>query len=216
MTTPAEATSGGPLSSEFVSKSVSVRNASRGPLPRLRNSSRQYDVVWLSGSGDVISETISGRFLPILENACGSVARGTLVNTTAGPIAVEDLTPSDEVITSEYGPLPLQWIGSYEFLNQVSSPTEHARLLRVTSGAFGLNKPEQDLLLTEQAHALIRHPACQKLFGMENAFAPICAFEDGEHVISVTPASSVTVYNLAFDRQATIMANGVELGIWGL
>ena len=49
------------------------------------------------------------------------------------------------------------------------------------------------------------------LFGVDLVFGLVCVFEDGMSVISVMPMSLVAVFNFAFDRQATIMVNGVEL-----
>lgn len=195
----------------FDSKSQALRVPQRGPLPRTRNLSRPYDVAWLTSSGDVAYDTIVAPSVPVIESACANMARGALVATSKGPIAVEDLVPGMEVVTSEHGPLPVQWIGSYEMSPRDAQTSDRGRLFRVTSDAFGLGKPAQDLLLAPRAHILMRQAACKALFGVDLAFGPVRAFEDGMSVISVTPMSAVTVFNLAFDYQATILANGVEI-----
>ena len=191
--------------------STMARAPLRGPLPRAHMLSRPYNLAWLSASARVAYDTIAAPAVPVIEAACANVARGSLISTAQGPVAVEDLVPGMSILTSEYGPLPLQWVGSYDVTPHEAAPTDRAKLFRVTSDAFGLSKPASDLMLAPRAHILMRHPACKALFGMDLAFAPIRAFEDGEQVISITPMSSVSLYNLAFDRQATVMANGVEL-----
>jgi len=130
---------------------------------------------------------------------------------TDGPIAVEDLTPGTPILTSEYGPLPLQWVGSSVHPGSDAPGQDSAKLYRVTADAFGLAKPSADLMLAPRSHILMRHAACRELFGVDLAFAPIRAFEDGLQVVAITPISGIQLYNLAFDRQATIIANGVEV-----
>ncbi len=181
--------------------------------PPLRHSTPTIacDVSWLNADGTVGTSNIMAPALPMIEAACGNVARGTLISTSDGPIAVEDLTPGTRILTSEYGPLPLQWVGSTLHLPNDAPGQEGNKLFRVTADAFGLAKPSADLMLAPRSHILMRHAACRELFGVDLAFAPIRAFEDGLQVVAITPISGIQLYNLAFDRQATIIANGVEL-----
>lgn len=182
-----------------------------GQRPRTHAMSRPYNIAWLTRQGEARFDTVVAPCVPVIESACASMARGALVATDQGLVAVEDLIPGMHVITSEYGPIPVQWIGSYEMSIREAQTPDRGMLFRVTTDAFGLAKPEQDLLLAPRAHILMRHAACRSLFGLEMAFAPVRAFEDGMAVFSVKPASPVSVYNLGFDRQATIKVNGIEL-----
>ena len=183
----------------------------RGPLPRPHLMSRPYEITWLTSTGDVMYDTIMAPAVPVIEAACANFARGSLVATTQGPVAIEDLVPGMGVITSEHGPLPLQWVGSYDMTPREAQTSDRGKLFRVTSDAFGLAKPASDLMLAPRSHLLMRHAACKALFGVDLAFAPVRAFEDGVQVIEITPISSVTLFNLAFDRQATVQVNGIEM-----
>jgi len=80
----------------------------------VRTMSRPYQIAWLGPDGRPNWDTVVAASVPVIENACASMARGALVQTEDGPVAVEDLIPGTRVITSEYGPMPLQWVGSYE------------------------------------------------------------------------------------------------------
>ena len=172
---------------------------------------RPYGVAWLGNNGHVNYETVNGPALAVIENACGAVARGAVVSTDKGQMAIEDLEPGMRVLTVEHGPLPIQWIGSYDLTPRDAQRSDRNTLIRVTSDMFGLGKPAEDLLMGPRAHVLIQHESCRRLFGRPTAYAPVRAFEDGMSVFSVKPMSAVTVYNLAFDRQASIVANGVEI-----
>lgn len=187
------------------------QRAGGSAAPRRSAPTLCCDVSWLNTDGSVGVSNVMAPALPIIEAACGNVARGTLISTTKGPISVEDLTPGTEVLTSEYGPLPLQWTGSTFHSPPVVPGQESAKLYRVMAESFGMAKPSADLMLAPRAHIMMRHAACQELFGVDLAFAPIRAFEDGLQVVAITPFAGVQLYNLAFDRQATIIANGLEV-----
>ncbi|PTX57028.1 Hint domain-containing protein [Litoreibacter ponti] len=178
---------------------------------RTRTLSRTYSIAWLDRAGEAQFDTVIAPSVPVIEAACAAMARGALVATENGPVAVEDLTPGARVQTSEYGPLPVQWIGSYDMSPREAQTLDRGTLFRVTTDAFGLAKPSQDLMLAPRAHILMRHAACRKLFGVDTAFAPVRAFEDGMAVFAVKPASPVSVYNLGFDRQATVTVSGLEM-----
>lgn len=180
-------------------------------MRQVRAMSRPYQIAWLGQNGHPSYDTVVAPSVPVIENACASMARGALVQTTNGPVAVEDLIPGTEIITSEYGPMPLQWVGSYELSPREAQTLDRGTLYRVTTETFGLGKPSHDLLLAPRAHILSRHSACRTLFGVDLAFAPVRAYEDGVSVIAVKPVSPVSVYNLSFDRQATIKVNGIEI-----
>lgn len=177
----------------------------------VRATSRPYTIAWLDRFGQASWDTVMAPSIPVIEGACASMARGALVATEAGPVAVEDLTPGMAVMTSEHGPLPLNWIGSYDMSPREAQTLDRGSLFRITAEAFGLSKPATDLLLAPRAHILMRHAACKAQFGVPMAFAPVRAFEDGMAVFSVKPMSPVSLYNLGFDRQATITVGGVEM-----
>lgn len=179
--------------------------------PRTRAMARPYNIAWLTQNGEERYDTVVAPSLPVIESACASMARGALISTASGPVAVEDLVPGMLITTSEHGPIPLQWIGSYEMSLREAQTADRGALFRVTSEAFGLSKPSQDLLLAPRAHILFSHSKCRALFGAEKAFAPVRAFEDGVSIFSVQPVSPIAVYNLGFDRQATVKANGLEM-----
>jgi len=172
---------------------------------------RPYEIAWLTPTGDARYDTVVAPSLPVIESACANMARGAVISTTQGPVSVEDLTPGMMILTAEHGPLALQWIGSYEMSQREAQTADRGALYRVTCEAFGLSKPSQDLLLATRSHILFKHAKCRTLFGVDKAFAPVRAFDDGMSVFCVQPASPISVFNLGFDRQATITANGLEL-----
>ncbi|MEP5762849.1 MAG: Hint domain-containing protein [Litoreibacter sp.] len=187
------------------------RFSDRGPLPRARTPNRPFSISWRTPSGAVSHDTVFAPAVPVVEATCSSLARGVQVSTTEGQVSIEDLVPGMYVNTVEYGPLMLQWVGSYDMSPREVQNNERACLYRVNSDTFGYSKPSHDVVLAPRAHILLRDAACKRMYGTQTAFAPIRAFEDGMSVVAVSPMSPVTLFNLAFDRQATIIAGGLEV-----
>lgn len=196
--------------SDLVSTAARLRNPEAVPA-RTRTLNRPFAVSWLTRSNSVAYDTIFAPAIPVVEAACSSLARGALVGTTQGEVAVEDLVPGMMVQTVDHGPLQLKWVGSYDMSPREVQMNDRARLFRISADTFGLNKPGQDIMLAPRAHILLRDAACKPMFGLDHAFAPIRAFDDGMNVVSVSPMSPVSLFNVAFDRQATIKVNGLEV-----
>ena len=187
--------------------------AAGGPVRRDLPLTRRYEVACLLPNGDLDRMSRVAPATPAFEDAFGAFSRGTLVATVDGPVAVEDLLPGTLVETASHGPQPLLWVGAMTVVPDAGTRHggEVARLTRLAADAFGLGRPMPDLVLGPRARILHRDARCAGILGTAQAFAPARAFADGESVIEVTPASPVRVHHLAFDRQQTILANGIEV-----
>ena len=172
---------------------------------------RKYEVAGVTPSGQFERFTRLAPATPAFEDAFAGFARGTLIQTPRGPVAVEDLAPGMP-ITVDGGDLPLLWIGSMTVYPDLpGQPEESGRLTRITADAYGLGRPMPDLLLGSRARLLFRHAQCEALFGQRAAFAPARAFIDGMSAVQIFPAGPVRIYHLALERQAVLRANGVEV-----
>ena len=173
---------------------------------------RRYEVTWLDRSGDVQTSTRLAPASPIFEEACAAFARGTLIMTDAGLMAVEDLVPGQKILTAEGGAETLTWVGSMTVYPPSAVPEiAPALLTRVTSDAFGEGRPMPDLMLGPHARILLRDPRCRALTGATAAYAPARAFVDGDVIISVAPIAPMAVYHIVLERQGTIRAAGIEI-----
>lgn len=179
---------------------------------RVMPLTRKYEVAGLTPSGDIESFTRLAPATPSFEEAFSGFARGTLIQTAHGPLAVEDLTPGMEIVTDRGARLPLLWKGAMMLYPGVpEQPADSTQLTRITADAFGLGRPMPDLLLGARARLMFRHARCEALLGRRSAFAPAHAFIDGLCTIGVTPMAPVRVYHLGLERQVALKANGVEV-----
>lgn len=179
------------------------------PLPI---ATRSYFVSFLNSAGESDFAQITGPVHAAFENACSAFARGTLISTVDGPVAIEDLQPGTLINTAENGPQPVTWIGSYTMLPHARSADPlQSRLTRITSDRFGPSRPFPDFVAGPGARILNRPEALRGAGGQGAIFSPARDFVDGDSVISVKPQSPVEVFHLMLDNHATITAGGLEV-----
>jgi len=193
---------------------LSSRPARTGAdVGRAQPLTSRYDIRARAGDGTIEEFSRVAPATPVFEDAFGALARGTLIATAEGPVAVEDLLPGTLVETMANGPQPLLWVGAMTVYpeTRVASGGEGGALTRLATDAFGLGRPAPDLVLGPRARVLYRSAACRDLVGTAEAFAPARAFVDGDSAIRVSPVSPVRVFHLALHGQQVIRANGMEV-----
>lgn len=145
---------------------------------------------------------------PVFEEAFSAFARGTLVQTETGPVAVEDLYPGDKVITHD-GTGEIVWIGSASF-----SPSDDAvrrPLTRIMADSFGVSRPENFITLGPSARLLQTLPGHRAETEDRPVMTPARTFADGVNVIEVTPPTPVRLFHIALRRHAAIMTAGLAV-----
>ncbi|WP_299847937.1 Hint domain-containing protein [uncultured Roseovarius sp.] len=172
---------------------------------------RKFQIASLTRDGAIHSTDQIGPATPEFEAAFSGFAHGTLIKTSEGMIAVEDLLPGMELITAERGPMPLLWIGSMTLVPEHDSPTsKNTRLTRIMSDSFGLARPAGDLMAGPGARILTRTTEFHDIVGAEQILAPARELVDGVQVIHISPPRPVSVYHLCLHRHATINVAGLE------
>lgn len=180
-------------------------------IPKARIT-RRFEVEWLTTDGDILSEVIVAPALPAFEAAFGAFAHGVLIQTTEGPVAVEDLVPGMYLEGANGQPSRLVWKGAITLVP--GAPTlsdEPDRLFRVMPDAFGLGRPVQDQTFGPHVRRLDRDPKWRAALGTGAALVPLAAMADGNAVIEVRPVSPTRVYHLACEEHTTLLAAGLEV-----
>ena len=181
-----------------------------GQPQRAKPLTRRYEAAWLAASGRIDSSTRLAPAIALFEEAFSAFARGTLIATEAGPVAVEDIVPGMRALTSEGGCETIAWVGSMTLFPGAAG-ADATMLTRITTEAFGPNKPLPDLVLGPRARLLLRDRRCRSFVGADTAYVPARAFVDGVSVIEVRPAVPVPVFHIALARQATLRVMGMEV-----
>lgn len=174
-----------------------------------RLSQRKYISQWLTPEGQIENQEQMAPALPLFDAAHSAFARGTLITTTRGPVAVEDLLPGDFLPTA-HGALPVIWIGQMT-LRPDEIIQRRVNLTRVMADAFGAGRPMLDLLAGPGARILTRPRSLRASIGSDHVLSPAHAMADGMHTFRVTPPRAVTLYHICLRRHALITANGLEV-----
>lgn len=172
---------------------------------------RRFEALALQPGGELTEVVQRAPAHPTFEGAFAALARGTIIATQDGPVAVEDLLPGMKVETRDAGFQPLIWVGMITIAPQMPLAHMPARLFRIPVDSFGPSRPMPDLMLAPHARLLHRSPKLMDVVHDDSALTPVTAFEDGYSVIRVAPASAVNVYHLAFRDHHILRANGLEI-----
>lgn len=172
---------------------------------------RRFEALALLPDGTLTEIVQRAPAHPTFEGAFAALARGTIMATDDGPVAIEDLLPGMKIETRDAGFQPLMWIGTISLGPQTPLSHMPARLFRIPVDSFGPARPMPDLMLAPHARLLHRSAKLRDIVQSDTALTPVTAFEDGYSVIRVAPASPVSVYHLAFREHHILRANGLEL-----
>lgn len=135
-------------------------------------------------------------------------ARGTLIETSCGQVAIETLQAGDLVKTMDHGFQKLRWIGSRQ-LDKVDL-RQHPELLpvRIKAGALGKNLPKKDLTVSPQHRILVRSEIAQRMFGTLEVLIPANKLLTIEGIDIDEDAVSVEYFHMLFDRHEVVFSHG--------
>ena len=129
------------------------------------------------------------------------LAIGTSVLSLDGMLPVEYLHPGDSVITRT---------GARKLVAIEISVVQNARVIRISAGVLGKDRPADDMIVTPNQPILIRDWRAQALTGAKVALIPAARLVDGEYIrAEVLP--ELRLYTLRFDEDVVIYAGDLEL-----
>lgn len=132
---------------------------------------------------------------------CPGIARGTAIDTPAGPRPVEALQPGDLVMSFDHGPVPVRWAGA------VTLPAQGSfRPLRLRAPYYGRRR---DLVVMPGQRILCSGADVEYLIGAEDALIEARHLVNGDTALEEEAAQGVTEwFGLLFDRHELIRAEG--------
>ena len=129
-------------------------------------------------------------------------AKGTLILTARGEVAVEHLTTEDSVVTAAGARLPVQWIGFREVNCRTHPSPSSVHPIRVSAGAFGDGLPRRDLVLSPE-HAIFRL----------GVLIPIRHLVNGTTIVQ-EEVETVSYWHVELPRHDVILAEGLPAESW--
>ncbi len=182
---------------------------SKGEMPPAQLPKRSYEVAALRADGSLYIGQSTAPAIDLFESAFSAFTHGSLIQTTIGPVAVEDLQPGDMVHTSTGKPAELIWIGTSTF-----SPADSGKrtpLIRIMPDSLGQSRPERSLTVGPGARILHTPPALRGIAEGKKLFTPASRFVDGVNVIEVTPPTPTRLFHICLSRHAAINVDGIEM-----
>lgn len=194
---------------------VKRRTVSRSPSPAVAVApkarvTRRFEAEWLE-NGEIRSDVTVAPALPAFEAAFNAFTHGALIQTSEGPVAVEDLGPGMMLECADGRHTQLIWKGAITLVPGAPTLGDDPKLYRVMSDAFGLGRPVQDQTFGPGARRIDRDPKLRASIGADAALVPLANIADGHSVIEVTPVSPTRVYHLACEEHEVILAAGLEV-----
>ena len=144
-------------------------------------------------------DTATAAAVTTTQNA--GVCVGTTVMTLNGETPVEHLCVGDRVITRDTGVAVLKAI----HITRVKTQT-----IRIKAGSLGHTRPDRDMIVSPGARIHIRDWRAEAIFGAPTAMVEAHKLVDGEY-LALQNSRDMDVYELVFDRQHIIYADGIEM-----
>lgn len=129
------------------------------------------------------------------------LATGTTVITLNGELPVEHLNSGDRIITRDTG---------VAILRDIRISKVHVVAIKIKAGSLGHTRPKDDMIVGPDTLIHIRDWRAKALFGANIATVKAKRLIDGEFVSQVD-AKTLTIYELIFDRQHIVYADGLEV-----
>ena len=135
---------------------------------------------------------------------------GTMIDTPSGRTPVEALRPGDKVCTQDSGAQELLWVGSRRMTGARLYAMPELRPVRLRAGAFGIGRPDEDLIVSPHHRMVLRGPAAQALFNAPEVLVRACDLVNGGTVRIEDRIAETRYIHLMFEHHQVIRANGFE------
>jgi hypothetical protein len=132
---------------------------------------------------------------------CG-LAAGTTVLTLSGAVPVEFVAPGDRMITRN---------GARTVVSVEISVVKNARVVLISEGVLGKDRPEADMIVSPEQPILVRDWRAKAIAGLTRAVMAAEKLADGEY-IKVETLDEARLVTLQFAEAEVIYAAGLELG----
>ncbi|THD72087.1 Hint domain-containing protein [Thalassobius vesicularis] len=135
---------------------------------------------------------------------------GTRIDTPDGPRLVEDLREGDKVQTEDSGAQEVQWVGQRRMTGARLYTMPYLRPIRIRAGAFGFDRPDQELLVSPDHRMLLKGAAARALFNTPEVLVAARDLVNGHTVNVDLGLREVTYIHLLLPDHHVIRANGLE------
>lgn len=135
---------------------------------------------------------------------------GTRILTPDGIKLIEDLREGDHVQTKDNGAQPIQWMGQRRMSGARLFAMPKLRPIRIRAGLFGLDEPDEDLLVSPEHRMLIKGRVAMDLFNTPEVLVAARDLVDHDRVSVDLNVREITYVHMLLPQHEILFANGVE------
>ena len=132
---------------------------------------------------------------------------GTLIATTKGERAVEDLRQGDRIITRDNGIQEICWIGAKHLSGRDLLAKPNFRPILVPKGSMGNDMPERDMMLSPNHRLLVANEEAAFYLGETEVFVSAKHLV-GKEGIQQVDATGVNYIHFMFEQHEVVLSNG--------
>ncbi|MCE8008495.1 Hint domain-containing protein [Aestuariivita sp.] len=161
----------------------------------------------------IVHQSVAARRARTVEPGQGGVicfTPGTRISTPDGPCLIEELKEGDRIMTRDSGPQDILWIGKRRITGARMFVMPELRPIRFRPGALGIDRPDQELLVSPEHRMLIRGAIAQSLFNTSEVLVPARELVNGSTIFVDLAVREVDYFHLLLPHHQVIWANGVE------
>lgn len=133
-------------------------------------------------------------------------ARGTMIETVSGAIAVETIRPGDKVMSIDHGPQVVRWVHRQTCVLPTSSADTCPVLIK--KNTLGPNRPSRDLIVSPQHRILVGGAGQLGSVFASEVFVPAKALTKLKGICRMNGLSRIDWVHFACDRHEVVLANG--------
>ncbi len=158
----------------------------------------------------VVQRNLSQR--PFRDRTLGVICftPGTRIATAKGLVPVQDLREGDMIQTKDNGVQELLWTGAKRLTGARLYSMPDLRPIRIRAGAFGLDRPDQEFLVSPDHRMVISGRVAQALFNTSEVLVAARDLVNWTTVSRDITTPDVTYVHLLLPQHEIIFANGVE------
>ncbi len=135
---------------------------------------------------------------------------GTRILTPDGIKLIEDLREGDYVQTKDNGSQPIQWMGKRRMTGARLFAMPKLRPIRIRAGLFGLDEPDEDLLVSPEHRMLVKGAVAMDLFNTPEVLVAARDLVDHDRVSVDLTVREITYVHMMLPQHEILFANGVE------
>lgn len=123
---------------------------------------------------------------------------------------IQDLREGDCVQTKDNGAQPIQWMGQRRMSGARLFAMPKLRPIRIRAGLFGLDEPDEDLLVSPEHRMLVKGPIAMDLFNTPEVLVAARDLVDHDRVSVDLNVREITYVHMLLPQHEILFANGVE------